>query len=305
MPPIIPAALAAPIITGGSQVANGILQGIQNNKQRRWNEKMYDKQRRDALADWQMQNEYNSPRAQMQRFQEAGLNKNLIYGQTQEAQAVRSTDVKSWNPQAPQFDGGSILQSYFDVQQRSAQVDLLQTQNTLALQNAALTAARTGETLAKTAKSKFDLEMAQALKNTSLQAADANLKKTLAQTQFTLDENERRVALTQSSLAQAAERILLMRAQTANTQEQREEIRARIRSIRLDGDLKQLEKELAEKGIYKNSPWWLKILENYLGDGGSGSPGKPFGGDLEFIPKSPANKGGVPNNVSPKNWYKW
>lgn len=33
------------------------------------------------LEMWRLNNEYNSPQAQMQRFQEAGLNPNLIYGQ--------------------------------------------------------------------------------------------------------------------------------------------------------------------------------------------------------------------------------
>lgn len=32
-----------------------------NKKQRQWQEKMYGQQRIDALADWTMQNEYNSP----------------------------------------------------------------------------------------------------------------------------------------------------------------------------------------------------------------------------------------------------
>lgn len=34
------------------------------------------------IALWNMQNAYNTPKAQMLRFKEAGLNSNLIYGQT-------------------------------------------------------------------------------------------------------------------------------------------------------------------------------------------------------------------------------
>lgn len=40
-----------------------------------------DKQNEYNLEMWNLQNEYNSPQAQMQRFQEAGLNPNLIYSQ--------------------------------------------------------------------------------------------------------------------------------------------------------------------------------------------------------------------------------
>ena len=44
---------------------------------------MYDRQRTDALADWNRQNDYNTPKAQMSRFKEAGLSPHLIYGQNQ------------------------------------------------------------------------------------------------------------------------------------------------------------------------------------------------------------------------------
>lgn len=45
------------------------------------NKKLQEQQNQFNLDMWNKQNEYNSPKAQMQRFQEAGLNPNLIYGQ--------------------------------------------------------------------------------------------------------------------------------------------------------------------------------------------------------------------------------
>lgn len=42
--------------------------------------RQYVQQKRDAIAFWNMQNEYNSPVAQMQRLKEAGLNPMLVYG---------------------------------------------------------------------------------------------------------------------------------------------------------------------------------------------------------------------------------
>jgi hypothetical protein len=59
--------------------------------------------RKNALSDWQRQNEYNAPAQQMRRFQEAGLNPNLIYKQTNEAAPVRSTDFV-----APQLNEGLL-----------------------------------------------------------------------------------------------------------------------------------------------------------------------------------------------------
>lgn len=59
--------------------------------------------RKNALSDWNRQNAYNAPEQQMKRFQEAGLNPNLIYKQTNEAAPVRSTDYV-----APQLNEGLL-----------------------------------------------------------------------------------------------------------------------------------------------------------------------------------------------------
>ena len=56
--------------------------GMAGEKLRYENEKELASQQNQYNLDmWRMQNEYNSPAAQMQRFKEAGLNPNLIYGQ--------------------------------------------------------------------------------------------------------------------------------------------------------------------------------------------------------------------------------
>lgn len=48
--------------------------------QRKWLEKTYETQKKDALEQWNRENAYNSPKQQMQRLKEAGLNPNLVYG---------------------------------------------------------------------------------------------------------------------------------------------------------------------------------------------------------------------------------
>lgn len=52
------------------------------------------------LDVWNMQNEYNTPQAQMQRYLDAGLNPNLIYGQSN-----MSGDVKSATAAQPRSAG--------------------------------------------------------------------------------------------------------------------------------------------------------------------------------------------------------
>jgi hypothetical protein len=57
----------------------------------------------NSVKLWNMQNAYNTPKQQMQRYKEAGLNPNLIYNQQNTAQPVRSTDYVA--PQLPDFQG--------------------------------------------------------------------------------------------------------------------------------------------------------------------------------------------------------
>ena len=83
---------------------NAISNLFTNKAQKKTALEMYDRQRTDALADWNRQNDYNTPKAQMSRFKEAGLSPHLIYGQTNTAPAVRSSDTKMPNFTAPQID---------------------------------------------------------------------------------------------------------------------------------------------------------------------------------------------------------
>lgn len=112
-----------PLITAGASLAGNIANAIStsktNQRQQDYNEKMYNRQRADALADWNMQNAYNSPSQQMQRFKEAGLNPNLIYGQMTNSPIVRSTDAKSPDFVAPKIgDLGNILNKYYETRQQ-------------------------------------------------------------------------------------------------------------------------------------------------------------------------------------------
>lgn len=135
----MPFPVAAAVAAGASLLGTGgqiYASGKMNKKTRQWNEKMYQQQRQDALTDWEMQNQYNSPAAQMQRYREAGLNPNLIYGQSNEAGGIRGQNVQGWNPETPPIAEGvnSALSAYQDVQMRQAQTDLVKRQITIAEQ---------------------------------------------------------------------------------------------------------------------------------------------------------------------------
>lgn len=270
--PILTPAL---ISAGGNllgQAGNIMSQGSMNRKTRAWNEKMYGVQRQDALADWTMQNEYNSPQAQMQRYRDAGLNPNLIYGNGSAAGGsagdVRSTNVAAWHPDAPTVNMGGItgsLMAYYDIQMKEAQVDNLKVQNTVATQEALLKAAQTLQISSGTERTQFDTQMAKELRNNTIETAQAQLRRINADTEYSLDNNERQAASNAAGLAEAAERILTLRLGRAKTSDEQAEIRARITNLHRDAELKRLDIELKRLGIMPSDNIAARMLARIVG----------------------------------------
>lgn len=64
-----------------------------------FNKKLAAQQNEYNLEMWNLQNEYNSPQAQMQRYEDAGLNPMLIYGQGTSGNAGSAPQLVT--PQAP------------------------------------------------------------------------------------------------------------------------------------------------------------------------------------------------------------
>lgn len=259
------------------QGLNALFQGIQNRKSRKWSEKMYARQRADALMDWNLQNEYNSPAAQMQRLKDANLNPNLVYGNGADAQSsgtVRSSGVPGAQFDAPRFAPEDALGSYYDTKIKQATYDNLRTQNTVATQEALLKAAQviqttasTGKTKADTASVEFDTMLKNQIKDISVQAAQAGLDKVLADTRFTLDSNERAQAQNSSSLREAAERILRSRAERSKVPLEKAMIEQQIKNLKKDENLKQLDINLKKNGIQPHDNIFLRMLGQLLDKG--------------------------------------
>lgn len=265
-------AAAATVIGAGISAAgsgaNAYAQGKMNKKTRDWNEKQYHRTRADALKDWAMQNEYNHPSAQMQRFRDAGLNPNLIYGQSNTADAVRSSDTPSWNPRAPEvnLDGGQIMSNYFDAQVKQAQTDNIRAQTAVAIQDAALKAAQTANTSQSTARSQFDLGLATDLRSTSLEMAAANLRQTNINTDLALRGADRSDRLASSSIAEATQRTIQSRAQTDNTRQSTENMRETLKAIEQDNEIRSLDLQLRRAGINPNDSMIMRIIGRAIVD---------------------------------------
>lgn len=94
MDPVVASSLISSAGVGTSNIAN-ILLNSHNNKQnaKQWKEyanlqrELQSSQNAWNLAQWNRQNEYNSPANQMNLLRQAGLNPNLVYGQLSGASA--------------------------------------------------------------------------------------------------------------------------------------------------------------------------------------------------------------------------
>ena len=102
--------MADPLLGGAiiSGVGSLLGQGASAFASRRANHRM--------VEFWKMQNEYNSPKAQMQRLQEAGLNPNLIYGDSVSGATGQAGNIG--RPEVPQFENPlSNITAFQDLKQ--------------------------------------------------------------------------------------------------------------------------------------------------------------------------------------------
>lgn len=266
MPIPVAAAIAAGVTLAG-QGANAIAQGKMNRRTLAYNREMFglqahlnkknwemenerndmvwNRQNEKNIEMWRMENEYNSPRAQMQRFQEAGLNPNLIYGQQNtggsiatgnpDSGSIGSTNPGSWNPQAPQFDLQQGLLAYNAFRESSARIDNMeQITKNLRVDNTLKVLDVTGKNL-ENAKGHLSLRQMQELYSTQVDAQKVALDKLKAETDLIYPRFDREGRLNDATLSKIAQEISTMKT-TEQTQ-------------RIQQYVLQLQAKLAELGI--------------------------------------------------------
>lgn len=274
--PLIAAAIpaAAAIAGSGAQV---YAQGKMNSATRDWNQMMYGIQRRDAMTDWLMQNHYNHPTQQMQRLKEAGLNPNLVYGNGAVANSTsqpRSTDVKSWNPQTPDFQSGIIraggaVGDYMDMQIKTQQLENLKAQ----LANMNLDGAMKGEAIAgktiSNAKSQFELGKSMELRDTAIETAKTNLQLLEQKGVLNTAKNNRESQMAGYQM----EKILqdTVRLQLANENNPRKQaiMDAQLENLLQSGKLKAIQARMAEEGVNPNDEFIIRAINDWMHDRGS------------------------------------
>lgn len=85
------APIAGAAVGAVGDVAGGLFSANQARKNRKFQERMYNKQVEDNRKNWEMVNEFNHPSAVLARMREAGLNPLLMYGEGGNSLTAQST----------------------------------------------------------------------------------------------------------------------------------------------------------------------------------------------------------------------
>jgi len=249
--------LVLPLIAAGASIAgqaiNAGTQSATNQSQLSYSREMYDKQRADALADWNMQNQYNSPKEQMTRFKEAGLNPNLIYGQMTNSPVVRTSSPQSYNPTAPQVDlaqpANMALNTYYDTQLKTAQIDLVKAQADATMKEALIKAVT---------NDKLRAELPYVAQNMESQLSGQLLKN-----QAQMQQNKE---LFPQQVAQAKANIQQTLASTSLTNEQKIKVSQEIGNLIKTGNILDFEKKLKEFEVNnQQSVMIVNMVQKLLG----------------------------------------
>ena len=231
--------------------------------------KMYERQHKDNLEFWHMQNSYNSPQEQMKRLQEGGLNPNLVYGSGSpqgQASPVSTPDVKPVNHRFPQAQDFNFLAQYFDSQIKQAQVDNLKVDNAVKLEDAMLKEAQRKNTEAQTGRSIYDLKFDKSLESVYADMKREQVRGIKASTTQILDENERRAAMNGASLKESAQRVLNLRAKRAHTKSEISKVKQTVKNLKSTNALMKLDIELKKNGIQPSDALYMRILGRLLGE---------------------------------------
>lgn len=292
----IGAGAVAGIAAGVSALSSGaqiFASGKMNEKTRDFVTREREQVRREALSDWNMQNSYNSPAQQMQRFKEAGLNPNLIYGQSNSADSIRSTDQAKWNPETPDYksfgNAAAVgLSAYQDITLQQEQVKNMHQQRTNMELDAAL------KTLTATSLDQKN-QSAAALNPIAISTAAAALEKMQQDTQIASNQEKRTQQLQPEVLEQAILRTLQMQADNTGKQLNNQQIKQQLENLKKDGTLKELDIQLKRLGIQPNDSMIMRMIGQMTSNGDVKAAVKET---IKKLKESyPANKSDANGNV--------
>lgn len=271
--------LLAASMSATGQLMNAFQTGQMNKKSREFSREMYNVQKADNLAFWNMQNEYNSPEAQMQRFKDAGLNPNLIYGQQNTAGPLSSPDVQKPQFEVPRYGDAvpsalSAIDLITNLELRQAQVDNARAQNDVLRQQAVYIGSQISGTEASTKRKLLDYNLEQELYSTNIDARKEAVRRTRTEIDLATRKDIREAVQQSSNLKEAEQRILSAiqfraqqrqnmaqsRAEVIRIGEDTKRITEQIENMRKEGKIKDLDVWLSKQAIRPGDNTWYRVV---------------------------------------------
>lgn len=208
-----------------------------------YNKKLQDYVYSQNLEQWNRENKYNSPASQMARFNAAGLNSNLMYGEMSAGATSPEMSIGEVGtgaaPSAPNADAPFVPFDYIAAQNALSQSKLIDAQvnktNAETLGVISDNALKSGILSANIDKAFADL--ANTVADTDLKSAET----TGQEIQNTVDEK-----IAPTKIAQAEEDLKNTKRQGLNLEKTNALLDAQITNMKLDSRLKSIEYKIKE-----------------------------------------------------------
>lgn len=195
----------------------------ETKKARRWQEEMYNKQRADALADYEMklgdirdlqaeQRAYDSYSSKLARLKEAGLNPSLAYGgENSGVQISSQNDVRSSAVPAPATPSpvGAALSGFAQAGFRSAQIALQDKQISLERQRVDFQRELSSAQALKALAERHLIDSETYNKGLENIFAESTLGKRIERVNLSVDEAKARISEIRQSVAESLSRMAL------------------------------------------------------------------------------------------------
>ena len=254
---------------GGSvlgMIGQGIGTAITNRRQRQLMDHQYNLQ----MKAWREMAAYNSPAQQMARYQEAGLNPNLIYG----SGASSAGNVNSFPQyQAPtlarhqEFDnlGNEVINSIFRYRQLKnleQQGRLIEAQTNVAHHQADVQMATAMSIMAGVPGMRANSIM----RNIESHYYEDKQKYAVEQAAQDIEETKAKIKLIGQQVTNAKLDEELKKIQKNLAPYQMQQVKALVRKTLLEGDILQWQLGLREIGLPPNAPWLVTLAASLIGE---------------------------------------
>lgn len=226
--------------------------------------KLAEYQYQKNLEMWNLNNEFNSPLQQLNRLREAGLNPNLVYG---------GNSVGNYSGNVPTYEAPklsaytdfsgvgnaattalNVALAYRDLGMKDEQKRLLSAQADAMQQESLKKMQETANEFWKTARTKFDLDLASDLRQTSMEAAQEGVNKI-----------KQEIAESQHKVFKINAEIDKLYYDSLISKEQVEYVKAATANLMQDLDIKKFNRKMLNIGISPNSGVTDRILLGIFG----------------------------------------